>query len=180
MASLIGVLPQALDARRLDLGDLIVNQPQPGQVVPQLGQGVGRQRHALGRAQLLEPFCCLAQARLEPADAQPGQRALHPVADPGALADQGFPLAARPPGALLLQAGNRRHRAVAAVAAQPTKKGALQQRSVQAIGPRPSPGQAFARQCSRDTAMLVASITRASTPRACNQRASQNPSRPAS
>ena len=38
----------------------------------------------------------------------------------------------------------------------------------------------FARRCSRETAMLVAWITCASTPRARSQRASQKPSRPAS
>src|SRR4051794_12834463 len=38
----------------------------------------------------------------------------------------------------------------------------------------------LARRCSRETATLVGWMTWASTPRACSQRASQNPSRPAS
>ena len=138
MASLIGLLPQPFEARGFDLADLIVDQAQPGQVAAQLGQRVGRQRHALGRAQLLEPLGRLAQTRLEAANAQPSQRALHPVADARALADQGLPFTARPFGVLLREAGDRHHAAMAAFAAQPAEKGALQQRGVQAIGLRPA------------------------------------------
>jgi hypothetical protein len=74
-----------------------------------------------------------AQGRLEAADAEAGQGALHPVHDPGALAHEALALAARALGVLLLQRRDRGHAAVARLAAQPAEEGALEQLGVQAV-----------------------------------------------
>ena len=85
------------------------------------------------------PLRRLAQLRFEAADAEPGQSRLHAVDDPGALADQAFPLTARTPGILLRERRDRDHPAVPAFAAQPTQEHAHEQRRVQPVG---SPGGA--------------------------------------
>jgi hypothetical protein len=54
---------------------------------PQLGQCIGRQQRALGRAQAFQPLCC-AQGRFEAADTEARERRLDPVADARALVDQ--------------------------------------------------------------------------------------------
>src|SRR3954467_14021272 len=129
-----GALPQPLGARRLDLRDLLPHEPQPGHVAAQLGERVRRQRRAFRRAQRRQALRGLAQGRLEAADAEAGQGALHPVHDPGALADQALALAARALGVLLLQRRHRGRGAVARLAAQPAQEGALEQPGVQAVG----------------------------------------------
>ena len=54
-------LPQSLQARALDLSDLLFDQLQTGDIAPQFGQGVGRQRRPLRRAQSRQALCGLAQ-----------------------------------------------------------------------------------------------------------------------
>ena len=129
-----GCLLQPLQARRLELRDLLPHEPQPRHVAAQLGERVRRQRRALRRAQRLQALRRLAQGRLEAADAQAGQGALHPVHDPGALADQALPLAARALGVLLLEGRDRGHAAVVRLAAQPAQEGALEQLGVEPVG----------------------------------------------
>src|SRR5438128_604152 len=82
-------------------------------------------RRPLRRAQRLQALRRAAQARLEAADAEAGQGALHPVHDPGALAHEALALAARALGVLLLQRRRRGHAAVVRLAAQPAQEGAL-------------------------------------------------------
>ena len=95
-------------------------------------------RHALRRAQSVEPLRRLAQRRFEPADAEPGQGRLHPVDDPGALADQAFSFTARTLGVLLLERWDRHHPAVAALATQPSQEHTHEHRRIQPIGLRPA------------------------------------------
>ena len=66
------------------------------------------------------------------------RRALHPVDDAGALADQVLALAVGPLGIFLLEARDRCHAAVVPFAAQPAEKSALQQLGVEPVGLRPS------------------------------------------
>ena len=80
-------------ARLLDLLDLIGDEAQLRHVAPQLRQGVGRQRLARSGAQFLELFGRLAQFRIEAADAQPRQRALHPIDEAAAGVDPALALA---------------------------------------------------------------------------------------
>src|SRR5208282_1541261 len=138
MGAAIGLLFQPLQARGLDLPDLLGEQAQSCHLAPQLGQGVGRHRLSLRRAQLLEPLRGRAQGRLEAADAKARERALDPVADPRAVADEVLALTARPLGVLLYTARDRRHAAVFPLAAQPAEKSSLQQRRVEPIGLRPA------------------------------------------
>jgi hypothetical protein len=107
-------------------------------VAPQLGQGVGRQRHPLRRAQPRRALRCLRQTRLEIADAEARQGALHAIDEAGAFADQRFALAARPPGVFRLERRDRRHLAVIAFVPQPAKEGSFQQLDIQPIGLRPA------------------------------------------
>ena len=134
MRPVLGGLLQPLEARRLELRDLLPHEPQPRHVAAQLGERVRRQRRAFRRAQRRQALRRLAQGRLEAADAQAGQGALHPVHDPGALADQALPLAARALGVLLLEGRDRGHAAVARLAAQPAQEGALEQLGVEPVG----------------------------------------------
>ena len=78
-----------------------------------------------------------AQRRLEAADAEARQGALHPVHDAGALADQALALAVRPLGILLLEGRDRGHAAVVRFATQPAEEGALEQLGVEPVGLRP-------------------------------------------
>jgi hypothetical protein len=66
--------------------------------VLQLGQCVGRHRLSFWRAQPLQPLQIRTQVRLKAADAEAGERALDPVADARAFADEVLALAARPLG----------------------------------------------------------------------------------
>ena len=134
MRPVLGGLLQPLEARRLELRDLLPHEPQPRHVAAQLGERVRRQRRAFRRAQRRQALRGLAQGRLEAADAQAGQGALHPVHDPGALADEPLPLAARALGVLLLEGRDRGHAAVVRLAAQPAQEGALEQLGVEPVG----------------------------------------------
>ena len=89
---------------------------------------------ALRRAQRLQALGRVAQRRLEAADAEAGQAALHPVHDAGALADQALALAVGAPGVLLREGRDRGHAAVVRLAAQPAEKGALEQLGVEPVG----------------------------------------------
>jgi hypothetical protein len=80
----------------------------------------------------------LQQGRFETADAEAGERALHPVPDAGALADDPFALAARPLGILYFDRRDRGHAAVVPFATQPAEKGALQKRGIGPVGLRPA------------------------------------------
>src|SRR3954464_4923662 len=75
----------------------------------------------------------VAEARLEAPDAETDQRAFDPVHEPGALADQGLPLAARALGILLVQGRDGRHAAVGGLPAQPAEKRALKQLGVEPV-----------------------------------------------
>jgi hypothetical protein len=133
MRPLLGPPCQLFESRRFDLLDLVHHEAQPCHVASQLGQRVWRERHALRRAQRPEPLGCPAQRRLEAADAEAGQGALHPVHDAGALADQTRVLSVRALGILLLDCRDRGHGAVAPFAAQPAKEGALEQFGVEPV-----------------------------------------------
>ena len=80
---LLGSMFQPFQARRLDRLDLLPQQGQPRQIAPQLGEGVQRQRLTLRGDQLFKTFRGLTKFRVEPANAQSNQGALHPVDDPG-------------------------------------------------------------------------------------------------
>src|SRR3954452_5769342 len=90
----------------------------------------------------------LAQRRLEASDAEARQGALHPVHDPGALADQALVLPVRPLGVLLLGRRDRGRGAVAPFAAQPAEEGALEQLGVEpvSLGPPVLPRDRDARR----------------------------------
>ena len=76
--------------------------------------------------------------RLEMAQTEPHQGALHAVDQASALADQRLALAARPPVVFGLECRHRRHPAVITLAAQPAEKGAFQQLDIEPIGLRPT------------------------------------------
>ncbi len=71
---------------------------------------------------------------MEAADPEPGEHRLDAVDVPRLLADQGLPLAVRPPCVLLLERRDRRHGAMALLATQPAEKGAHQLFGVEPIG----------------------------------------------
>ena len=83
--------------------------------------------------QRLQTFRRLAQGRLEAADAEAGQVALHPVHNAGSLADQALTLAVRSPGVLVLERRHRGHAAVVRLAPQPAEEGALEQLGVKPV-----------------------------------------------
>src|SRR6516225_4277153 len=139
---------QPVEARRLDLPDLLGEQAQSRHLAPQLCQRVRRYRLSLRRAQPLELLRGCAQGRLEAADAEPCERALNSVANARALADEVLALAARPLGVFLLQARDRRHAAVLPLAAQPAEKGSFQQCRIEPIGLRPADLHAKRQCCS--------------------------------
>src|SRR5215472_5920006 len=72
--------------------------------------------------------------RFEAADAEPRQGAFDAVNDTRALPNQRLALAAWPLGVLFFQARHCDHLAVIGLAAQPTEKGALQQRRIEPVG----------------------------------------------
>src|SRR3954453_2782183 len=98
--------------------------------------------------QRLQTFRSLAQRRLEAADAEAGQSALHPVHDAGALADQTRVLSVRTLGILLLDGGDGRQGAVALFATQPAEEGTLEQLGVEPVrlGPPMLPRHGDARR----------------------------------
>ena len=128
-----GSLLQPFDPGLLDLFDLIPHKAQARQIAAQLGQRIGRQGGPLRRTHRLQALRRGAEARLEAPDAETDQRAFDPVHEPGALADQGLPLAARALGILLVQGRDGRHAAVVRLAAQPTQKGTLEQLGVEPV-----------------------------------------------
>src|SRR5215211_769422 len=131
--SLPGCLLQALCPCCLNRLDLVLHKAQARHIALQLGQGVRRHCHAFWRAQRLEALRCAAQGRLEAANAQASQSALHPVHDPGALTDKDLALAVRTFGVLLLERGHRGHVAVVWLAAEPAQESALEQLGVEPI-----------------------------------------------
>jgi hypothetical protein len=81
-----------------------------------------------------------AQGRPESANAKAGKDSLDLVDDPRLVSDQVPPLAVRPLCVFLLGRRDRRHAAMALLAAQPAEKGAHQQFPVEAFGLRPPAG----------------------------------------
>jgi len=87
---------QLRQPRRLDLLDLIAEEAEVRHLTLQLGPGVGRDRTAFRRAHARQILRCVAQFRVEPADAQSHQCRLHPVDAARALADELIMLTVRP------------------------------------------------------------------------------------
>ena len=90
--------------------DLITDEPPALHVAMQLSPRVGRQRFALGRAQIFEALrrpCC--SVGIEAADAQPDQRCFHSVDNPRSLSDEALALAVRPLGIFVLGRRDRHH-----------------------------------------------------------------------
>ncbi|MES0151748.1 hypothetical protein NKJ95_32050 [Mesorhizobium sp. M0012] len=114
--------------------DLRAHEVEPLKEAVELGAGVVRQRRSLRRSDALQPVRRLAQAQPEAADAEAGEDRLDMVDNPGLLADQGPPLAVRPPRVLLFECRDRRHGAMAFLAAQPAEKSAHQKLGVETIG----------------------------------------------
>src|SRR5215212_6276272 len=126
-------LLEPFDPGLLDLFDLIPHKAQARQIAAQLSQRVGRQGGPLRRTHRLQALRRGAEGRVEAPDAETDQRAFDPVHEPGALADQGLPLAARALGILLVQGRDGRHAAVAWLTTQPAEKRALEQRGVEPV-----------------------------------------------
>src|SRR5262245_11118321 len=172
MASFSRLAFQSLDACRLDLLDLLLDEAQTIHVAPQLGQRVRRHRSTLRCLQCLQLPGRLSQVRPEAANAEPGEISFHSVYEGvtsftrfsrsrlGRLASSSAIVGT---AAMLQCFGSPR--------SQPRKarlRSSVSSRSV------------FARLCSRDTGTLDGWITWASISWARSQRASQKPSRPAS
>ena len=117
----------------LDRTYLLAHNAQTCQMAAQLRARVLQQWRPFRRPQTIELFRGLAQGRLEAANAKAGEDRLHLVRDPRPLGDQILPLAVRPPCILFLGGWDRRHAAMALLAAQPAEKGAHQQFCVEAI-----------------------------------------------
>jgi hypothetical protein len=79
-----------------------------------------------------------AQGRFEIPKAKASQGALHSIDDAGALADQVLALTVGPLGIFLFRRRDLCHAAVTPLAAQPAKKGALQQLGIEPVRLRPS------------------------------------------
>src|SRR6516162_3388947 len=141
MASFSRLAFQSLDACRLDLLDLLLDEAQTIHVAPQLGQRVRRHRSTLRCLQCLQLPGRLSQVRPEAANAEPGEISFHSVDEAGDLLHKVFALTARSPCVLVCDCGPR---------SQPRKarlRSSVSSRSV------------FARLCSRDTGMLDGWIT---------------------
>jgi hypothetical protein len=80
----------------------------------------------------------LRRVGLKPLKAEAGQGALHSIDDAGALADQVLALTVGPLGIFLFRRRDLCHAAVTPLAAQPAKKGALQQLGIEPIRLRPA------------------------------------------
>src|SRR5580700_1278269 len=122
----------------LDLPDLADNQAQPRHVALQLGQGVGRQRHALRGVHGCQTLSGLAQGWFEVANAQPGQGGLYPVYNARAFPHQAFALPVWPLGVLFGNRWHARHAAMTPFATQPPQEPALEQLGVEPVGFRPA------------------------------------------
>src|SRR5262249_60175473 len=97
----LGGLLQLLQARLLDLPYLLGNELFARHVALQFGERVGRDRLALGRAQVLQALRRLLELGIEAADAEPCQGCLDAVDDGGLLANEGLALAVGALGILL-------------------------------------------------------------------------------
>src|SRR5215468_8988126 len=73
--------------------DLLGHELLSGEIALQLSERIGRNRFALGRAQLFQALRCLLEPRIEVADAEPRQGRLDAVDNGGLLANEGFALA---------------------------------------------------------------------------------------
>src|SRR4051794_4545467 len=133
MRTSLGRLLQALQTGLLDRLDLLADDCEPGQVAADFVEGIRWDWSALWRGQGLNPLWGVTQLWLEAADPKASQDSLHPVDKPGALADQGLPLAAWALGVLLVQRWDCHHAAVLGLAAQPAQKGTLEQLGVEPI-----------------------------------------------
>jgi hypothetical protein len=101
--------------------DLIAPQAWPFQIAAELRIWIVRQRRSRGTPRL-KRLRRLAQPRIEPADAEPGEDGVDAVDNPPLVADQALPLAARSPGVFLRQGRDRDHAARALLATPPTEQ----------------------------------------------------------
>src|SRR5215472_2041281 len=138
MASFSRLAFQSLDACRLDLLDLLLDEAQTIHVAPQLGQRVCRYRSTLRCLQYLQLPGRLSQVRPEAANAEPGEISFHSVYEAGDLLHKVLALTARSPRVLVCDCGHRSHAAVLWFTAQPAEKSALKELGVESIGLRPS------------------------------------------
>ena len=82
-----------LQARLLNLLDLLGNELLSRQIALQLGERIGWNRHALGGVQVFQALRRLLELGIEVADAEPRQGRLDAVDDGGLLANEGLALA---------------------------------------------------------------------------------------
>ncbi|MER8649232.1 hypothetical protein [Mesorhizobium sp. M1121] len=125
---------QPAQALLFDGADLRAHEVEPLKEAVELGAGVVRQRRSLRRSDALQPVRRLAQAQPEAADAEAGEDRFDAVDEPRLLADQGPPIAVRPPRVLFFECRDRSHGAMAFLAAQPAEKSAHQKLGVETIG----------------------------------------------
>src|SRR5262245_55247170 len=95
MASFSRLAFQSLDACRLDLLDLLLDEAQTIHAAPQLGQRVRGHRSALRCLQCLQLPGRLSQVRQEAANAEPGEISFHSVDEAGDLLHKVLALTAR-------------------------------------------------------------------------------------
>ena len=103
-------------------------------VTAQLSQGGGRPAGPLGRAHRLPALWRVTQARLKAPKAKPNQRALDPVDQTRALADQVVALAAWALGILLVQGRDGHQAAGVGLAAAPAQNGTLEPFGIEPVG----------------------------------------------
>jgi hypothetical protein len=132
--SIIGCVLNTPQASIFDLPNLITDQPTTLHIATQLSQRIGRDRFALGRAQIFEALGGLLQFGIEAADAEPAQGCFHSVDNTSLLSDQIFALAVGSLAILILDCRDCDHLAVITFAAQPTEKGAFEQLGVKTVG----------------------------------------------
>lgn len=104
--------------------DLLAQETEPLKETVELGTGVVRQWRSLRRADILQPGGRLAQVQSDAADTEADEDRLDVVDEPRLLADQSLMLAVRPPCVLFFERRDRRHGAMALLAARPAQKGA--------------------------------------------------------
>lgn len=122
---------QPAQALLFDGAYLRAHEVEPLKEAVELGAGVVRQRCSRRRSDALQPVRRLAQAQPEAADAEAGEDRLDAVDEPRLLADQD---SVRPPRVLLFECRDRRHGAIAFLAAQPAEKSAHKKLGVETIG----------------------------------------------
>src|SRR5262245_37933541 len=130
---MLGRLLQTLEPSLLDLANLFHDELPAFYVAVQFGKRIGRNGFAFGCAHVFQALRRLLQLGVEVANAKPRQSGLHAVDDASSLADQGLMLPVRSFGIFFRQSWNRDHLAVIALAAQPTKKGAFQELSIEPV-----------------------------------------------